>query len=238
MKSEFLNNVRAKLEKIRQLHPDLERAQVNANTLPALCDLLLDVKLIASASAAIQLNALAAIGNNLAALLATLIESPDYQSESSLRSVVQAIKLMQSYCSQDVQPAIQSDLQALVVDDDSISRIATTGALDAAGLKYIELSNPVDAWDLARQNDFAIFILDVQMPAMTGHQLCEKIRSLPNHQKTPVIFLTGFSEEENQIQSVISGGSDFISKPLLGEELVLKTIVHLYKNRLAEGASV
>jgi CheY-like chemotaxis protein len=67
------------------------------------------------------------------------------------------------------------------------------------------------------------------MPGLTGFELCEKLRALPQHAKTPVIFVTAFNNFENRKQSVLSGGGDLIAKPVSPLELALKVTIHLLK---------
>ena len=70
------------------------------------------------------------------------------------------------------------------------------------------------------------------MPGMTGFDVCEKMRRLPHCKKTPVIFVTAFSNFDNRKQSVLSGGNDFVSKPVSPVELALKVSVNLIKARV------
>ncbi len=70
-------------------------------------------------------------------------------------------------------------------------------------------------------------LLDVNMPGLNGFEVCEKLRLMSGYQKTPVIFVTAGDEFQSRAQAVLSGGSDFITKPIAPLELALKTIIHL-----------
>ena len=61
--------------------------------------------------------------------------------------------------------------------------------------------------------------LDVDMPGMTGYELCSKLRAMPQHKKTPVVFVTALSGFENRTSSMMAGGNDFIAKPFGMAEL-------------------
>jgi CheY-like chemotaxis protein len=85
------------------------------------------------------------------------------------------------------------------------------------------------ALELLKQNNYDLVLLDINMPGLTGFELCEKLRALPQHAKTPVIFVTAFNNFENRKQSVLSGGGDLIAKPVAPLELALKVTIHLLK---------
>jgi PleD family two-component response regulator len=74
--------------------------------------------------------------------------------------------------------------------------------------------------------------LDVNMPGMTGFELCSKLRALPRHKKTPVIFVTILSDFDSHTRSKAAGGNDFIVKPFLSTELTLKALIHILRGKL------
>ena len=67
---------------------------------------------------------------------------------------------------------------------------------------------------------------------MNGFELCTKLRSLPLHQKTPVVFVTGLNDFDNRTQSTMVGGNDFIAKPFLFIELTVKALIHVLRGKL------
>jgi len=70
------------------------------------------------------------------------------------------------------------------------------------------------------------------MPGMNGYELCSKIRNLPAHKKTPVVFVTGLNDLESRANSMVSGGNDFIAKPFLFIELAVKALVYLLRGQI------
>jgi CheY-like chemotaxis protein len=125
----------------------------------------------------------------------------------------------------------------LVVDDDAISRRAVVIALEKASLKCQELDEPVPALEVLSEKPFDLIFLDVNMPGMSGFDLCEKIRSIPQHSRTPVIFVTGLTDFESRTRSTLSGGTDMIAKPFLFMELAVKALTYLLKEQLAVAKS-
>ena len=118
----------------------------------------------------------------------------------------------------------------LVVDDDAVSNRAVVLALNRAKLRATSLANPSDALKKLEENRYDLVMLDINMPGMDGITLCEKMRALPLHKHTPVIYVTGHTDFKTRARSLLSGRSDLISKPILPTELAVKTIAHLLKN--------
>jgi CheY-like chemotaxis protein len=79
---------------------------------------------------------------------------------------------------------------------------------------------------LARKH-FDLVLLDIEMPQMTGFEVCRKLRMLPGYEKTPVIYVTAHSDFESRSRSIISGGNDLIAKPIFPIELAVKAVAHL-----------
>ena len=122
--------------------------------------------------------------------------------------------------------------KALVVDDDPLSNRLISAALRRAQLTATSTENPSEALELATENRFDLVLLDIEMPGMTGFDLCKKIRALPGYQRTPVIFVTSHGDFESRSKSVISGGNDLIAKPVLPIELAVKSVSLLLKTHI------
>ena len=128
---------------------------------------------------------------------------------------------------QDLPPA-----NILVVDDEAISRRAIVYALEKAQLQSINVEDPNAALKLLSENPFDLVFLDVDMPGMTGFELCAKLRTLPAHKKTPVVFVTVLGDFDNRTSSTMAGGTDFIAKPFLYIELSVKALIHVLRGKL------
>jgi DNA-binding response OmpR family regulator len=171
----------------------------------------------------------------LEALLKELAEKPKNLNASTLRTVAAAVDFLgvlfeqpPSFTMQDLPPA-----NILVVDDEAISRRAITYALEKAKLKSVNVEDPQVAYSLLLENKFDLIFLDVDMPGMNGYELCAKLRTLPAHKKTPVVFVTGLNDLESRANSMMSGGTDFIGKPFLFMELAVKALVHALRGCIA-----
>ena len=118
------------------------------------------------------------------------------------------------------------------MDDEAISRRAIVYALEKARLKSVNVEDPQEALQLLDEDEFDLIFLDVDMPNMSGFELCAKLRAMPQHQKTPVVFVTSLNDFDSRASSTMAGGNDFIGKPFLFIELTVKALIHVMRNRL------
>lgn len=89
------------------------------------------------------------------------------------------------------------------------------------------VSKPQDALSLLSGMSIDCIILDIDMPNMTGFEVCQKIRNVSG---TPIIFLSGFSDIKNRIASFQVGGDDFLAKPYDILELELRIEARIRRN--------
>jgi len=170
----------------------------------------------------------------LEALLRELQEHPKNINDSTLRTVAATVVFPGVLFEKGTQPDRQEIPPAniLVVDDEAISRRALTYAINKANLKSTGLDDPVAALQLLSEKKFDLIFLDVDMPNMTGFELCSKLRALPGYAKTPVIFVAGLNDFKSRASSTMSGGNDFIAKPFLFIELAVKSLMHVMRGGL------
>ncbi|MEY2427624.1 MAG: hypothetical protein QOJ40_509, partial [Verrucomicrobiota bacterium] len=177
---------------------------------------------------------IAQMADALEALLKELYEKPKNMTPSTLRTVASAVDFMGILFDQNGLSDKQElpPPHILVVDDEAISRRAVTYALEKAKLKSVNVEDPLAAFDLLAANKFDLVFLDVDMPGMNGFELCTKLRTLPSHKKTPVVFVTSLNDFESRANSTMSGGNDFIAKPFLFMELAVKALVYILRGRM------
>jgi DNA-binding response OmpR family regulator len=187
-------------------------------------------------AAIVGLSRIAHMSDALEALLKELGDKPKNMNASTLRTVAGAIDFLAMLFDQrhPKQPQDIPHANILVVDDEAISRRAITYALEKAKLKASAVEDPVAAYALLEKNKYDLIFLDVDMPSMNGFELCSKLRTLPAHNKTPVVFVTSLNDFESRANSTMSGGNDFIVKPFLFMELAVKALVYVLKGHQAK----
>ncbi len=168
------------------------------------------------------------------ALLKELYEKPKSINTSTLRTVAAAVDFLGYLFERGKQPT-SADLPAvniMVVDDEPISQRAVVYALEKAQLPSTSTADPNAALNLLTEKHFDLVFLDVDMPGMTGFELCTKLRTIPQYKKTPVVFVTALSDFDSRTSSMMAGGNDFIAKPFLFIELTVKALIHVLRAKL------
>ncbi len=170
----------------------------------------------------------------LEALLQELYEKPKSINASTLRTVAIAVDFFNFLFEHGTLPEKWeiSPASILVVDDEAIACRAIVYALEKAQLQSVSVEDPNAAFKLLSENHYDLVLLDVDMPVMTGYELCIKLRSLPAHKKTPVVFITRLDDFNNRTSSMMVGGNDFIAKPFLHIELAVKALIHVLRGKL------
>src|ERR1041385_7099602 len=167
-------------------------------------------------------------------LLNQLIGKAQSVTLSTLRTIAQAVDLLESLCLPNLKPdlATHPPIRLLAVDDDPISRHAISFALKKA-LNPPDLApNGASALPLCEKTMYDVIFLDVQMPGMDGFELCSKIHETRRNQATPVVFVTCQSDFEARAKSTLVGGHDLMGKPFLTFEITLKALTLVLRCRL------
>lgn len=124
----------------------------------------------------------------------------------------------------------------LMVDDHPQMLSELERILDSRGLHLVKATSGGQALSLLREQDFALVILDVQMPEMTGFEVAEHIQSIAGSQGTPIIFMTADQKEhEHVVKGYECGGVDYLFKPIDEHALRSKVAVftELHRQRRA-----
>lgn len=176
----------------------------------------------------------AQMASALEALLKELHDKPKNITPSTLRTTAHAVDFLGELVTSGVREDLAESppINILVVDDEILSRRAINYALEKAFLKSVSVEDPQAALNLAREKRFDLIFLDVQMPGMDGFQLCEKVRAQEANKSTPVLFVTSLNDFKSLAQSSLSGGNDLIAKPFMFIELAVKSLTHIFRNRI------
>jgi DNA-binding response OmpR family regulator len=123
----------------------------------------------------------------------------------------------------------------LVVDDTPETLGFLTDTLDHAGFTVLIATDGESALRLLGQITPDLVLMDAVMPGLNGFETCRRMKSNKVLSHVPVIFMTGLTETENVLEGLAAGGVDYVTKPLVVDELLARIRVHLANARVAAG---
>jgi DNA-binding response OmpR family regulator len=123
----------------------------------------------------------------------------------------------------------------LVVDDTPETLGLLTDTLDHAGFTVLIATDGESALDLLEQITPDLVLMDAVMPGMDGFETCRQLKRERMLTQLPVIFMTGLTDTEHVVQGLAAGGVDYVTKPIVLDELLARIRVHLANARMAHG---
>ena len=129
----------------------------------------------------------------------------------------------------------QSDIvtaKILVVDDDTQMLNILRTLLEPWGFKLALVHNPQHFWDTLEQYNPDLLILDVEMPQLSGIELCQVVRNDPQWCELPVLFLSVHTDAETVDRVFTAGADDYVNKPIRGPELIARVLNRLQRTQI------
>ncbi|MFZ4536155.1 PAS domain S-box protein [Propionivibrio sp.] len=114
--------------------------------------------------------------------------------------------------------------RVLVVDDEPLNLEIVRILLGDAELCVDTAEDGVQAIHMARENAYALIIMDMQMPKLDGLEATRRIRDLPGYLKTPILAMTANAFAEDKARCFESGMNDFLVKPI-NPDLIFSTLL-------------
>lgn len=115
----------------------------------------------------------------------------------------------------------------LVVDDTLVNLRILTEMLAAQGYKVRPVTNGQQALQAAAAAMPDLVLLDINMPGMTGYEVCQQLKSHAETRDVPVIFMSARDEVLDKIRAFEVGGVDYVTKPFHLEELLARVATHV-----------
>ncbi len=135
---------------------------------------------------------------------------------------------------QVLQHAPHAEAHVLAVDDDPKIGALLQALLTPWGIKVTTLDDPQRFWETLESVKPDFLILDVEMPDVNGIEICQVVRNDPRWSELPILFLTVHSDANIVNQVFAVGADDFVSKPIIGPELVTRIINRLERIKLRQ----
>lgn len=108
----------------------------------------------------------------------------------------------------------------LLLEDDKLFNETLQDFLEEEGFTLHTVLDPYSALDLAYENNYDLYLFDVNLPYENGFELLEKLRHAGD--MTPTIFITSRDDKASLKEGFIRGGDDYITKPVDLDELLLR----------------
>ena len=168
------------------------------------------------------------------ALLTTSMGNPEPLGRSTLHTVEELAEVLGLLLPHLREPRASTPLSArmLLLDDDPAANQQVLEGLRHAQLDGCSTEDSIAAWQWINSEQFDLVLLRMEMPVLNGMQLCERLRKIPGYRKTPVIFIAGQDDPQNQARCDSVGAADLIAKPILPQELTARVVTHLVQTRM------
>ena len=101
-------------------------------------------------------------------------------------------------------------MKILIVEDDFKIREELKILLEREGYQVVIVSSFLNIVEDIKQIEFDLLLLDINLPNKNGFMICKEIKK---NKKAPIIFVTSRNTEEDELNSILVGGDDFVTKP-------------------------
>ena len=123
---------------------------------------------------------------------------------------------------------MQTVQTVLIVEDDRLIAELERDYLEASGYAAEITASGKSGLEMARANDYALVLLDVMLPEMSGFEVCRLLRREKN---VPIIMVTAKQEDVDKIRGLGLGADDYVVKPFSPSELIARVRAHIEMHR-------
>jgi two-component sensor histidine kinase/CheY-like chemotaxis protein len=127
--------------------------------------------------------------------------------------------------------------KVLIVDDDERTTMAVWSALEQLGQTLVIANSGKEALHHLLHNDFAVILLDVNMPDMDGYEVAQYVRARKRTRHIPIVFLTAlYRDDTHLLQAYSAGAVDMVFKPV--DPLILRSKVQVFVDLYLKQAEI
>ncbi|PSB26316.1 response regulator [Stenomitos frigidus] len=200
--------------------------------LPGGSDLARQIEQLLKSKHALKQSQVKALRQLVMALRQTVERSPADPTPLTQAPSTQASSMLLAASECDRPPAQTAQVSVMVVDDDPKILALLQKILAPWGLALTTLEDPRQFWEILETSAPDLLILDVEMPYSNGIELCQAVRHDSRWSGLPILFLTAHTNAELVNQVFAAGADDFVSKPIVGPELVTRILNRLERVKL------
>ncbi|MBT7892802.1 MAG: sigma-54-dependent Fis family transcriptional regulator [Deltaproteobacteria bacterium] len=115
----------------------------------------------------------------------------------------------------------------LIVDDNKENREILSLLIGKKGYQTIVAASGKEALEIVSTRPPDLILLDIMMPEMDGFETCHRLKMMEGVAQIPVIFVTALARDKNIEKAFEAGGSDYITKPFIREEVFVRINLHI-----------
>ncbi len=124
-----------------------------------------------------------------------------------------------------------SDVEAkpriLVIEDEpALSRVLSL-VLKGGGFDVCIAATGADGLRLAEEQNYDLILSDIDLPDISGFEICRRVKQNPNLQAVPIMLMSGRLAEGNEARALNLGAADYLSKPFRADTLLSKASAHI-----------
>ncbi|MEB3277625.1 MAG: response regulator [Lyngbya sp.] len=123
------------------------------------------------------------------------------------------------------------EAKVLIIDDDPVILTHLSTILTPWGLEVMTLNEPQRFWEMLLTTSPHLILLDLEMPEVSGLELCQVVRQDTQWGDLPILVVTACTDADSLQQAFSAGADDFITKPVLGPELVARVLSRIERDR-------
>lgn len=133
-----------------------------------------------------------------------------------------------------LDPGSESPYRILIVEDDRSQALFAEGILRNNGMETLVVLDALEVMPALEQFQPDLLLMDLNMPGANGIELTSLIREQEAFVSTPIVFLSGESDEDRQFDAIDAGGDDFLSKPIRPRHLISAVQNRVRRHRAME----
>lgn len=122
---------------------------------------------------------------------------------------------------------MSNKMASILIVDDEMTSIEVMRCLLSTNVDIKTAETGTDALALLKEHTFDLVLLDIDLPDMSGFDVCKKIKSDDETKKLPVIFISGYKDLIFEMQAYEAGAADYLNKPVSLIRLLMRINVNL-----------